>query len=281
MTGRNATTGVPTITTSGNWANLGFVAPHEFDTSTTNGLTVFNLAGVQGMPPRADRNRMAALFQSNNELFVHTATPDNYYNAFIVPKRDYLQTVTSGYTQADVRVSAALQVRAGVRWERTQNAVTEWDPQFRGEVVGAGFPVNANGLATTFAGLRYQYQSLPRATRRAEYDSFFPSISAKYYLMRDLELQAGYSKAISRPPIDNLAGLWSVAEKCQRRHPARQCAEPGAAAGEREEIRRVARLLFRFPRHAFAGTGFAGRVAVRHRQPARNARLHGGGIRRG
>jgi hypothetical protein len=164
------------------------------------------------MPPRADRNRMGALFRSNSELFVHTGTPTNYYDAFIAPKRDYRQTVTSGYTQADIRVSAALNVRVGVRWERTQNAVTEWDPRFRDEVTAAGYPVNATGLATTFAGLRYQYQSLPRVTRRAEYDNFFPSISGKYYLLRDLELQAGYSKAIGRPPIDNLAGLWSIVE---------------------------------------------------------------------
>lgn len=178
ITGRNATTGVPTITTSGSWANLGFVAPHPFDTGTTNGLTVFNLAGIQGMPPRADRNRMGALFRSNPELFVHTGTPTNYYDAFIAPKRDYRQTVTSGYTQADIRVSAALNVRVGVRWERTQNAVTEWDPRFRDEVTAAGYPVNATGLATTFAGLRYQYQSLPRVTRRAEYDNFSPPSAA-------------------------------------------------------------------------------------------------------
>ena len=212
MTGRNATTGVPTITTSGSWANLGFQAPHAFDLGTTNALTVFNIAGIQGMPPRVDRNRMGALFHSNPELFVRTATPDNYYNAFIVPKRDYRQTVAGGYGQADVRISSRLNVRAGARWERTQVAVTEWDPRFRDEVTRAGFPVNANGLATTFAGLQYQYQSQPRATRRSEYDSLFPSVSAKFNIVRDLELQAGYSRAIGRPPIDNLAGLWSIVE---------------------------------------------------------------------
>ncbi len=212
MTGRNATTGVPTITTSGNWANLGFVAPHEFDTGTTNGLTVYNLAGVQGMPPRADRNRMGALFKSHPELFVHTGTPDNYYNSFITNKRDFRQTVTSGYGQADVRVTSKLNVRAGVRWERTQNAVTEFDPRLRDEVTAAGFPVNTSGRATTVPGLQYQYQSLPRITREADYANFFPSVSARYYLLRDLEFQAGYSKAISRPPIDNLTGLWNIIE---------------------------------------------------------------------
>jgi len=212
MTGRNATTGVPTITTSGNWANLGFVAPHLFDTGTTNGLTLFNIAGIQGMPPRADRARMGALFVNSPDLFVRTATPDNYYNAFIVPKRDYRQTITAGYTQADVRISSKIQIRAGLRWERTQNAVTEWDPRFRDEVVRAGFPVSSTGLATTFSGLHYQYQSQPRVTRIATYNTFLPSISGKYTITSDLELQAGFSKAIGRPPIDSLAGLWSIVE---------------------------------------------------------------------
>jgi TonB-dependent receptor len=212
MTGYNATTGVPNITTSGNWANLGYVAPHPFDTGTTNGLTVFNIAGIQGMPPRADRNRIAALFKSNPELFVHTGTPDNYYNSFITNKRDFRQTVTAAYGQADVRVLANLQVRAGLRWERTQNAVTEWNPQQRDEIVAAGFPVNTSGRATTFSGLQYQYQSQPRVTRQSEYSNLFPSMSGKYNLLRNLELQAGYSKAIGRAPIDNLTGLWNIVE---------------------------------------------------------------------
>jgi iron complex outermembrane recepter protein len=212
MTGRNATTGVPTITTSGNWANLGYVAPHHFNTGTTNGLTVFNIAGEQGMPPRADRNRMAALFKSNPELFVHTATPDNYYNSFITNKRDFRQTVTSAYSQADVRVTSKLRVLGGVRWERTENAVTEWDPLLRDEIVAAGHPVNTSGRATTFAGLEYQYKSQPRITRQSQYHNYFPSVNAKYYIVRNLELQAGYSKAIGRPPIDNLTGLWNIIE---------------------------------------------------------------------
>jgi iron complex outermembrane recepter protein len=212
MTGRNATTGVPTITTSGDWSNLGFVAPHHFNTGTTNGLTVFNIDGVQGMPPRADRNRIAALFKSSPDLFVHVGTPDNYYNSFIAPKRDFVQTVTAGYSQADVRVTPKVQLRAGVRWERTENVLTEWDPRLRDEVVAAGFPVNTSGRATTFPGLEYQYQSQPRVDRNSKYDNWFPSFSGKYHILRNLQFQLGYTKAIGRPPIDHLTGLWNVIE---------------------------------------------------------------------
>jgi iron complex outermembrane recepter protein len=215
LTGYNATTGVPNITTSGNWARLGFQAPHEFDTGTTNGLTVFNIAGTQGFLPRADRNRIAGLFRSNPELFVNTASPDNYYNSFITNKREFRQTVTSGYAQSDARLSARLKVQAGFRFERTDNAVTEWDPRTRDEVVARGFPVNTSGRATTFAGLQYQFQSQPKITRNASYHNWFPSVSFRYNILRDLELQAGYSKAINRPPIDSLTGLWNIVEDAQ------------------------------------------------------------------
>ena len=59
LTGYNATTGLPTITASGNWANLGYIAPHPFETGTTNALTFYNTAGVKGNLPRADRLRPA------------------------------------------------------------------------------------------------------------------------------------------------------------------------------------------------------------------------------
>ncbi len=212
LTGFNATTHVPTFTTSGNWNNLGFIAPHPFDTGTTNALTVVNLNGVQGMPPRADRNRIASLFLAQPDLFVHAGTADNYYNSFYRNTRDFRQTVTSGYGQADVRVTSQLQLRGGVRWEKTENTVKEWDPRLREEIVAAGFPVNTSGRATSVAGLQYQYQSKPRATRHSEYDNWFPSVTAKYHLLRNFELQAGYSKAIGRPPIDNLTGVWIIVE---------------------------------------------------------------------
>jgi iron complex outermembrane recepter protein len=208
----NATTGQPTVTASGNWANLGFIAPHEFDTGNTNGLTVFNIEGIKGMPPRADRNKIATLFREHPELFAHASTADNYYNAFITPKRDFRQTITSGYSQADFRLRPQLQLRAGIRWERTENELTEWNPRTRDEVVAAGFPINTSGRATSFAGLEYQYQSQPRVTRRSQYDNYFPSASLKYRILPDLEFQAGFNKTISRPPIDHLTGLWVIIE---------------------------------------------------------------------
>ncbi len=208
----NATTGQPTVTASGNWANLGYIAPHGFDTGRTNGLTVFNIEGIQGMPPRADRNRMGQLLREHPELFANAMTADNYYNAFITPRRDFRQTVTSSYSQADIRVTSQVSLTGGIRWENTENQLTEWDPRTRDEVVAAGFPINTSGRATSFAGLQYQYQSKPRVTRTSEYHNYFPSGSVKYRITPNLDWQFAFTKGISRPPIDNLTGLWVIIE---------------------------------------------------------------------
>ena len=216
LTGYNATTGVPNITTSGNWANLGYVAPHPFETGTTNGLTFYNAADLKGDLPRADRLRIGQLFLAHPELFVRTATPDNYYNSFVANKRDFRQTVPAGYGQVDVSVTRQLTLRGGVRVEETQNRFMEFDPRFRSEIVAAGYPTNAQGRATTFAGLQYQYFSKPRIARTSEYYNVFPSLLTKYRITSNFEFQAGANKAISRPPIDSLTGLWSIQEDVQR-----------------------------------------------------------------
>jgi iron complex outermembrane recepter protein len=183
---------------------------------TTNAATIFNLNGTQGVPPRVNRAAMADLYRQHPEQFVNTTTPDDYYTANIANKRKFRQTITAGYAQADVRLTSKLQIRTGVRMEQTENALTEFDPLTRAQVIAAGFPVNApgtsNGRALTVAGLKYQYESQPRAVRHSRYHNWFPSFLTKYEILPNLEFQAGVNKAIGRPPIDNLTGLWVVNE---------------------------------------------------------------------
>jgi outer membrane receptor protein involved in Fe transport len=109
-----------------------------------------------------------------------------------------------------VRV-AKLQLQGGVRWERTESESREFDPLTAAEVVAAGYPIaTATRRASTIDGMRYQYFSRSRVSRDGVYDNFFPSLGAKYTLRPNLHAQAGYSKAISRPPIDALAGVWNI-----------------------------------------------------------------------
>ncbi len=212
----NPLTGANQNATFGNWGNLGYISPHPFDMGTTNALTVHNLDGVQGMPPRADRNRIGALFKSNPGQFVNTATPDNWYTSNVGTRRNFRQTVTAAFLQADVSLTRRLTVRTGVRVENTLNNFTEFSPRFRSEILAAGFPVNNAGRATTVPGLMYQFLSKPRIGRESEYYNVFPSLVAKYKILPNLEFQFGANKAISRPPVDSLTGNFNILEDIQR-----------------------------------------------------------------
>ena len=215
------TTGANVINSWGSWANVGpeFVSPHPFDMARTNAMTVFNINGVQGMPPRPNRTAIADLFYAHPELFVNTSTPENFWNAYVNNARDFRQTMTAGYAQSDTRITSKLQIRFGVRVERTQNALTEFDPLTRAQVLAAGYPVNAvgtnNGRPLTVAGMRYAYMSQPRVTRRSQYHNYFPSVLLKYQILPNFEFQAGTNKGIGRPAIDDLTGLWTINESTQ------------------------------------------------------------------
>jgi len=79
--------------TFGNWADAGrqYISPYPFTLGPTNGLTVFNLNGQQGMLPRPSLNAMADLFHARPDLFVNTATPENW----VIPTTSLIRA-TSG-----------------------------------------------------------------------------------------------------------------------------------------------------------------------------------------
>jgi iron complex outermembrane recepter protein len=215
LTGYNPTTGAPIITPTGTWA--AYPNRNFFSTGTTNILTLRDISGTYQPEaiPRPDPHAIGTLFNQHPEYFVNVATADNYYNAFIAPKRDIKQIVTAAYSMADLRVHQKLSIRTGLRWEKTENIAKEFDALSNREVIAAGFPVNTSSRATTIPGVQYQFESRPKVERRKEYDNFFPMISAKYYISRDLEFQAGFNKAISRPPVDSLTGAWLINEDAQ------------------------------------------------------------------
>jgi hypothetical protein len=140
------------------------------------------------------------------------AIPDNFFTTFVNNRKTLRQTITSGFMQADVNVTRKLTLRGGLRFENTMNEFKEVDPRLRREIIAAGFPVNAAGRATTFAGLQYQFFSNPKVQRESEYHNYFPSLLLKYKILSNFEFQLGANKAISRPPLDNLTGTWNIVE---------------------------------------------------------------------
>ena len=189
---------------TGSFAN--YASPRKFNTDFGR-ITSLNVANV---PTLVDRSALSVVFRERPEYFVNSATVENYYTATIANHRDFLQTVSAAYGMADTKIGK-LQLRGGVRWERTETSSKEVDPYTAAEVQAAGYPISATTRrATTIAGMNYQFLSRPRITRDGDYDNFFPSASLKYSFLPNLQAQFGYAHAISRPPIDALAGVWNI-----------------------------------------------------------------------
>jgi TonB-dependent receptor len=193
-----------TITQAGNWA--AFPSPRAFNPQMGE-IRALNIANL---PTIANRSAISLLYRQHPEYFTNIATAENYYSAFVANKRDFRQHVTAAYGMGNVRLGK-VQVQGGLRWERTESESREFDPLTAAEVLAAGYPISTTTRrASTIDGMRYQYFSRPRVGRTGEYDNLFPSVGAKYTLRPNLHAQAGYSRAISRPPIDSLAGIWNI-----------------------------------------------------------------------
>lgn len=167
---------------------------------------------IDNLPTVPNRSVLSTLFREHPEYFTNVGTAENYYSGYIANKRDFGQKVTAAYGMGNARLGP-MQLQGGLRWERTETNILDFDPRTAAEVQAAGYTINTSTRrATTIPGLEYQYLSQPRVTRKGEYDHFFPSVSAKFSPRPNLQLQAGYSHAIARPPIDALAGVWSINE---------------------------------------------------------------------
>ena len=218
----NPTTGANQNATFGHWLNLGpqFQATNVFELGKTNALTLFNLNGQQGMAPRVSRSHVSDLFHARPEQFTYMGTPENYYTAYVANKRDFRQTVSAGYGQADVRLTSQLRALFGVRYEETRTLVKSFDPRTRAEIIAAGYAVNApatsGGRALTLDGIKYQFESQPKKIRQANYHNWFPSVNVKYQILRNFDWQAGWNQSIGRAPVDNLAGVTVIDEVAQR-----------------------------------------------------------------
>jgi hypothetical protein len=184
---------------------------------TTNSMVnggVYNINGQLGMPPRAARFEMANLYHTHPEQFVNMTNPENYYSDHYGNTVYYKQLIKAGYWQADTRLTSKFQIRYGVRVEQTTNSPTEFDPLTRDQLLALGVPLNApttnNGRPITIAGMKTMFETHPKVTRTTEFTDWFPSVVLKYQFTPALEWQAGVNKAIARPAIGDLTGLWTL-----------------------------------------------------------------------
>lgn len=167
------------------------------------------LSSISGRGPVfPNRVLLGQQFRDNPAYFVNTATPDNFYSAYIAGAAYFKERYLANYAMANTRLGP-LQLQAGLRWEDTQITDRAFNARSVTEVRAAGFPVAAaTGRATTVPGLYYQYMSQPKTERTGGYDNLFPSASIKYSVTRNLQAHLGYSTTINRPPLSNLGGVY-------------------------------------------------------------------------
>lgn len=201
--GGNTVAANGTIGTNGSFAN--FVSP-RLDATQRGPEAALNVAN---MPRHPNRQELARAYLEHPEWFRDVSTAAQYYDAFYASVRDFKQAVPALYGMATTRIGK-WQFQGGLRWENSETTSKEWDPVPGPQVIARGFTLDANRRATTRPGIDYQFGSRPRVKRDGEYDNFFPSASAKYSITQNLQAQFGYSHAISRPPISQLAGVWVI-----------------------------------------------------------------------
>jgi iron complex outermembrane recepter protein len=195
----------------------GYKSPFVFDMGQTGG-TFTSLSGG-GSPPFAHRDALADLFKSNPGYWVNTATADNFATAYFLNHRDYKETISAGYGMFNNKIGR-WEIQGGVRYELTEKESKEFDPLRNSEVAAAGYPVTLvggqpTGNPTTVPGMIYKYTKNPRTTRIGDYHNYFPSLTAKYRITPNIIGDLGWGKAIKRPDIDRINGVWRIDEVAQ------------------------------------------------------------------
>jgi TonB-dependent receptor len=142
----------------------------------------------------------------------------DYYNAKVYYNRNYHERIDAGYFMGTTTFwGKRLQARAGLRWEKTLNDVTEPTPLTVNEVAAAGFSVNTTtGLATSPEGIDYQFFTNPRTLRKKDYAYFFPSAAFKYIIRANLAFQFGMSSTIRRPTYEDFMGANLINEATRK-----------------------------------------------------------------
>ncbi|MBL9199630.1 MAG: TonB-dependent receptor [Opitutaceae bacterium] len=192
---------------TGAWANQR--SPWEYDLGMNNG-SISSVSGANVFMPhlRGIRELYAARpgdFRQN-----WGANNDNFYQSYVARRRRYSERIDAGYFMGTASLGRGLTARAGLRWEKTNTDASEANTRTPAEVRAAGFAVTAAGVATTIPGIEYQFLSRPRVNRTGDYENLFPSASLKYGILRNLDLQLGYSSTIRRPSYVNLSGVWII-----------------------------------------------------------------------
>ncbi len=194
------------------WAN--FKSPYEFDMGG-HGVSIEPLGGGTLFMPNVQA--IGDYYRAHPEEFTSFAPNSSqyrtdYYYSSVEYHRDFSERVDAGYLMATgMLFDKRLNLRAGLRYEKTSTDVLDPDPRSTAELADMGFSWTASsGIASTTEGIDYQFFSRPWKHRKNDYWNFFPSASIKYDLTANLALKLGMSTTIKRPTYTDLTGIVMV-----------------------------------------------------------------------
>ncbi|MSU49291.1 MAG: TonB-dependent receptor [Opitutus sp.] len=171
----------------------------------------FDQWGVNLSPlPVPDKAALFQLQATNPSYFTQTVA-NNAANleTLLSSPHSNQETIRSGYVMGNTR-AGKWQFQAGGRYEQTGtlSSVPVLVPVSKNPFATR----NANGTfaaASTLDYVAYKY-SKGMTSDSGDYADFLPSASAKYQIAGNLNLKFGFSKAIKRPNLSQIAGVWSI-----------------------------------------------------------------------
>lgn len=201
-----------------------FRSAYEFDFGNHNSKIITPSGGSVYMP---DTSYVGHLYRDNPGDFKFTGNALDYYNSFVTYNRNYKERVDAAYIVANTSFfKKRLLARAGIRYEGTYIDIAEFTPHTNDEVKAAGYTLDANGIATSVDGVKYQFFDLPQKHNKQDYRDFFPSASIKYLFRKNLFLHLGVSTTIRRPGYRDLIGVRTVSDTDMRVYVPNKDLEP-------------------------------------------------------
>ncbi|MEY4938352.1 MAG: hypothetical protein RIQ93_87, partial [Verrucomicrobiota bacterium] len=157
-----------------------------------------------------DSSKYYQLFQAHPDWF--TTNPAAIHQSGVTNSKYFQETISAAYVRTDVKfMDNKLWFVGGVRFERTddfgQGPLDDLRATFRQDASGnlirdaAGRPIAATTDPLAVAKLRYSERGVE--TRR-NYDGYYPSLNATYYITEQLVARAAVAKTLGRPSLTEI-----------------------------------------------------------------------------
>ena len=163
-----------------------------------------------GRLPVPDKAAVRQLLINNPTWFTTTEAQRaaSLDNVLASPQSNQEQ-IRAVYLMENTRVGA-WQLQGGLRYEETQTTSSVKQPL---PVSKNPFAIrNANGTYSAAQTVNYVSTRWSQGfvTDWGGYHDVLPSLQAKYNFRPNLNFKFGYNRAIKRPPLNNIAGQWSI-----------------------------------------------------------------------